>query len=205
MRMDHQLAERWIAPNSHVLDLGCGNGELLAHLQENLGVTGYGVEIDADKINESIAKGLSIVEQDLNDGLARFADNSFDTVVMARALQAVKAPDVLLLDMLRVAREAVITFPNFAHWQNRLHLGLKGMMPVSEALPYEWYDTPNIHLCTFKDFEKLCAEHDIEIINRFAVSESDKGHSLLMTTLIRQVPNLLADVAIYRVTKRQPD
>ena len=205
MRMDHQLAERWIAPNSHVLDLGSGNGELLAHLQENLGVTGYGVEIDADKINESIAKGLSIVEQDLNDGLARFADNSFDTVVMARALQAVKAPDVLLLDMLRVAREAVITFPNFAHWQNRLHLGLKGMMPVSEALPYEWYDTPNIHLCTFKDFEKLCAEHDIEIINRFAVSESDKGHSLLMTTLIRQVPNLLADVAIYRVTKRQPD
>ncbi len=97
MRMDHQLAERWIAPKSHILDLGCGNGDLLAHLQHKLGVTGYGLEIDEDKINEAIAKGLSIVEQDLNDGLGRFADDSFDTVVMARALQAVKAPDVLLL------------------------------------------------------------------------------------------------------------
>ena len=166
-------------------------------------VTGYGLEIDEDKINEAIGNGLSIVEQDLNDGLARFADNSFDTVVMARALQAVKSPDVLLLDMLRVAREAIITFPNFAHWQNRLHLGLKGMMPVSEALPYEWYNTPNIHLCTFKDFEQLCAQHDIHIVNRFAVSDSDKGHSPLMTALIRQAPNLLADVAIYRVTKKK--
>lgn len=202
MRMDHQLAERWIAPHSQVLDLGCGNGELLAHLQQNLGVRGYGLEIDEEKINEAIGNGLSIIEQDLNDGLARFADNSFDTVVMARALQAVKSPDTLLLDMLRVGREAIITFPNFAHWQNRLHLGLKGMMPVSEALPYEWYDTPNIHLCTFKDFEKLCAQHDIDIINRFAVSDSPRGHSVLMNTLIRQAPNLLADVAIYRVTKR---
>ena len=201
MRMDHQLAERWIAPQSHGLDLGCGNGELLAHLQQRLGVSGYGLEIDEEKINEAIANGLSIIEQDLNDGLSRFADNSFDTVVMARALQAVKNPDQLLLDMLRVGREAIITFPNFAHWQNRLHLGLKGMMPVSEALPYEWYDTPNIHLCTFKDFEKLCTQHDIEIINRFAVSDSDIGHSPLMTALIRQAPNLLADVAIYRVTK----
>ena len=205
MRMDHQLAERWIAPHSHVLDLGCGNGELLAHLQQNRGVTGYGLEIEEDKINEAIANGLSIVEQDLNDGLARFADNSFDTVVMARALQAVKSPDLLLLDMLRVAREAVITFPNFAHWQNRIHLGLKGIMPVSEALPYEWYNTPNIHLCTFKDFEKLCAQHDIHIINRFAVSDSENAHSALMTALIRQAPNLLADVAIYRVSKQKPE
>ncbi len=202
MRMDHQLAERWIAPQSHVLDLGCGDGELLAHLQRKLGVSGYGLEIDEDKINEAIGNGLSIIEQDLNDGLGRFADDSFDTVVMARALQAVKDPDKLLLDMLRVGREAIITFPNFAHWQNRIHLGLKGMMPVSEALPYEWYNTPNIHLCTFKDFEKLCAQHDIHIINRFAVSDSDKGHSPLFTALIRQAPNLLADVAIYRVTKR---
>ena len=182
MRMDHQLAERWIAPHSHVLDLGCGNGELLAHLQQKLGVSGYGLELDEEKINEAIGNGLSIIEQDLNDGLGRFADNSFDTVVMARALQAVKSPDTLLLDMLRVGREAIITFPNFAHWQNRLHLGFKGMMPVSEALPSEWYDTPNIHL--------------------FAVSDSDRGHSALMTTLIRPAPNVLADVAIYRVTKR---
>lgn len=201
MRMDHQLAERWIAPKSHVLDLGCGNGELLAHLQTKLGVSGYGLEIDPDKINEAIANGLSIIEQDLDKGLGRFADNSFDTVIMARALQAVMTPDKLLLDMLRVGREAIITFPNFAHWQNRLHLGLKGLMPVSEALPYEWYNTPNIHLCTFKDFEALCADHHIQILSRFAVSDSSHQPSALMTTLIRQAPNLLADVAIYRVTK----
>ena len=195
MRMDHQLAERWIAPHSHVLDLGCGNGELLAHLQQNRGVTGYGLEIEEDKINEAIANGLSIVEQDLNDGLARFADNSFDTVVMARALQAVKSPDLLLLDMLRVAREAVITFPNFAHWQNRIHLGLKGIMPVSEALPYEWYNTPNIHLCTFRHFEALCAENNIRIINRLAVNGNQQD-----SLLSKHLPNLFGEVAIYRVS-----
>lgn len=204
MRIDHELAKRWIAPNSRILDLGCGDGSLLAHMQETLGVSGYGLELDGDKINEGIAKGLNIIEQDLNDGLARFADNSFDTVVMAQALQAVKSPDTLLLDMLRVGREAVITFPNFAHWQNRLHLGLKGLMPVSEALPYEWYNTPNIHLCTFKDFEKLCSDNGIRIVNRFAVTDSSSrfqaGRHPLMTALVRRAPNLLADVAIYRVT-----
>lgn len=212
MRIDQELVKRWIAPHSRVLDLGCGDGSLLAHMQESLGVTGYGLELDGDKINEGIGKGLSIIEQDLNDGLARFDDDSFDTVVMARALQAVKSPDTLLLDMLRVGREAVITFPNFAHWQNRLHLGLKGLMPVSEALPYEWYDTPNIHLCTFKDFEKLCADNDIRIINRFAVTDSSSGigrrfqagRHPIMTALVRRAPNLLADVAIYRVTKHHP-
>ncbi|WP_227430200.1 methionine biosynthesis protein MetW [Psychrobacter sp. I-STPA6b] len=201
MRMDHILTERWIAPQSRILDLGCGDGALLAHLQHTLGVTGYGLELDTDKINQGIARGLNIIEQDLNDGLARFADNSFDTVVMARALQAVKSPDTLLLDMLRVGREAVITFPNFAHWQNRIHLGIKGLMPVSEALPYEWYDTPNIHLCTFKDFEKLCEDNHIRILNRFAVSDSAQNYSPLKASLIRRIPNLLADVAIYRVTK----
>ena len=150
--IDHQLAEKWIKPKSRVLDLGCGDGTLLLHLQKTLGVTGYGLEIDEAKINEAIGKGLNIIEQDLNDGLARFSDNSFDTVVMARALQAVKSPDQLLIDMLRVAKEGIVTFPNFAYWQNRVYLGIKGIMPMSETLPHEWYNTPNIHLCTFKDF-----------------------------------------------------
>ncbi|MFZ3193377.1 MAG: methionine biosynthesis protein MetW, partial [Moraxellaceae bacterium] len=115
MRLDQRLAERWIKPNSRVLDLGCGDGELLAHMQQKLGITGYGVEIDEDKITTAIGRGLSIIQQDLNQGLGRFADQSFDFVVMAQALQAVEAPDQLLLDMLRVGREAIITFPNFAH------------------------------------------------------------------------------------------
>ena len=120
---------------------------------------------------------------------------------MARALQAVKEPDQLLLDMVRVGKEVIVTFPNFAHWQNRIHLGIKGMMPMSEALPFAWYDTPNIHLCTFKDFEKLCHDNDIRIINRFAVQESEKPYPWLLAQIIRKNPNLLADVAIYRVTK----
>lgn len=202
MRMDHQLAEQWIAHGSHVLDLGCGDGALLEHLQRHHAVTGYGLELDIEKIEEAIAKGLNIIEQDLNDGLARFADASFDTVVMARALQAVKSPDILLLDMLRVGREVIVTFPNFAHWQNRAYLGIKGLMPVSEALPYQWYDTPNIHLCTFKDFERLCADNDIRIINRVAMTDSALGQHATVDRLIKKIPNLLADVAIYRVTKQ---
>ncbi len=201
MRIDHQLAEQWIQPKAKVLDLGCGDGDLLHHLQTTRNISGYGIEIDPNKMNDAIAKGVNIIEQDLNGGLARFADKSFDTVVMARALQAVNEPDQLLLDMLRVGREVIVTFPNFAHWQNRISLGIKGMMPVSEALPYAWYNTPNIHLCTFKDFEKLCRDNDIKILNRFAVSDSEDGYPFILRQLIRKNPNLLADVAIYRVTK----
>lgn len=201
MRIDHQLAEQWIQPKAKVLDLGCGDGDLLHHLQTTRNISGYGIEIDPNKMNDAIAKGVNIIEQDLNLGLARFADKSFDTVVMARALQAVNEPDQLLLDMLRVGREVIVTFPNFAHWQNRISLGIKGMMPVSEALPYAWYNTPNIHLCTFKDFEKLCRDNDIKILNRFAVSDSEDGYPFILRQLIRKNPNLLADVAIYRVTK----
>ena len=201
--IDHQLAEKWIKPKSRVLDLGCGDGTLLLHLQKTLGVTGYGLEIDEAKINEAIGKGLNIIEQDLNDGLARFSDNSFDTVVMARALQAVKSPDQLLIDMLRVAKEGIVTFPNFAYWQNRVYLGIKGIMPMSETLPHEWYNTPNIHLCTFKDFERLCDDNDIRIIDAVAISDkpSPKLPTALMNRLIKRAPNLLADVAVYRIAK----
>ncbi|WP_434353458.1 methionine biosynthesis protein MetW [Psychrobacter sp. HD31] len=202
MRIDHQLVEQWIKPNSKVLDLGCGDGALLHHLQSSMGVFGYGIELDENKMNEAIGKGLNIIEQDLNDGLASFADNSFDTVVMARALQAVQNPDTLLLDMLRVGKEVIVTFPNFAYWQNRLHLGVKGMMPKSEALPYEWYNTPNIHLSTFKDFEALCRKHDIRILNHVAGTDSELGKNSFAQKLMNRFPNLMADVAIYRVTKK---
>lgn len=204
MNIDHQLAEKWITPNAKVLDLGCGDGTLLAHLQARLGVSGYGLEIDPDKINQAIHKGLNIIEQDLNDGLSRFADDSFDTVVMARALQAVKNPKNLLLDMLRVAKEGIVTFPNFAYWQNRVYLGLKGIMPMSETLPHAWYDTPNIHLCTFKDFEKLCHDNDIAILETVALwdNPSPKIPAFIRHQAVKTAPNLLADVAIYRIAKR---
>ncbi|MFC3903691.1 methionine biosynthesis protein MetW [Acinetobacter marinus] len=195
MRLDQQLAEKWIKPNSRVLDLGCGNGELLAHMQKKHGVQAYGLEIDQEKIAVAIGRGLNIIQQDLNLGLKQFADQSFDYVVMAQALQAVDTPDVLLRDMVRVGREAIITFPNFAHWKTRSFLALKGKMPVSDALPYMWYNTPNIHLCTFKDFEALCAENNIRIINRLAVNDNQQG-SLIM----KYMPNMFGEIAIYRVS-----
>ncbi len=204
MNIDHQLAEKWIKPHAKVLDLGCGDGTLLAHLQTHLGVSGYGLEIDEHKINEGIAKGLNIIEQDLNDGLARFADNSFDTVVMARALQAVKNPQTLLNDMLRVAKFGIVTFPNFAYWQNRVYLGIKGIMPMSETLPHQWYDTPNIHLCTFKDFERLCHDNHITILDTVALwdNPNPKIPVFIRDKAVKTAPNLLADVAVYRITKR---
>lgn len=196
MRLDQQLAEKWIKPYSRVLDLGCGDGELLAHMQRKLHINGYGLEIDEDKITIALGRGLNIIQQDLNEGLARFADQSFDFVVMAQALQAVQAPDQLLLDMLRVGKQAIITFPNFAHWKTRSYLGIKGKMPVSDALPYMWYDTPNIHLCTFRDFEALCAANQIHIINRLAVNGDQQG-----SFLMKHIPNLFGEIAIYRVSR----
>lgn len=196
MRLDLALAERWVAPGSHVLDLGCGEGELLAHLRDNFAVRGYGVEIDADRITACITHGINVIEQNLNAGLGNFRDGSFDTVIMTQALQAVEKPDVLLDDMLRVGREVIITFPNFAHWTTRFYLTLKGMMPVSEALPYTWYNTPNIHLCTFNDFDELCRQKGIKVLDRIAVDGGQQG-----SFLARLFPNLFGEVAIYRLTR----
>lgn len=195
MRLDLRLAEQWIQPKSRVLDLGCGDGELLAHLRDNFQVRGYGLEIDEQKISRCIARGINVIQQDLNQGLSNFGDKSFDSVIMTQTLQAVEHPDLLLLDMLRVARQAIITFPNFAHWKTRGYLFWRGMMPVSEALPYSWYDTPNIHLCTFRDFEALCADNKVRILNRRAVDGEQQGN-----LLTRYFPNLLGEVAIYRVS-----
>ncbi|MBC7751063.1 MAG: methionine biosynthesis protein MetW [Candidatus Saccharibacteria bacterium] len=196
MRLDQQLAERWIKPGSRVLDLGCGDGELLVHMAKQLDIDCYGLEIDEDKITSAIGRGLNIIQQDLNEGLGRFADQSFDAVVMAQALQAVKAPDQILLDMVRVGREAIITFPNFAHWRTRCYIGFRGKMPVSKALPYMWYDTPNIHLCTFRDFESLCSANGIKIINRLAVNGDQQG-----SFFMKHFPNLFGEIAIYRVSR----
>ncbi len=196
MRLDLALAEKWVAPASRVLDLGCGEGELLAHLRDNFAVRGYGVEIDADRITACIARGINVIEQNLNVGLGNFRDASFDTVIMTQAIQAVEKPDVLLEDMLRVGREVIITFPNFAHWTTRFYLTLKGMMPVSEALPYTWYNTPNIHLCTFNDFDALCREKGIKVLDRIAVDGGQQG-----SVLARMFPNLFGEVAIYRLTR----
>ena len=196
LRAALQIIEKWIKPGSHVLDLGCGNVELLHYLQNHKQVNGYGLEIDPDNINACIAKGVNVIDKNLDLDLDNFADRSFDTVVMTQALQAVHYPDRVLEDMLRIGREAILTFPNFGHWRCRLYLGLKGRMPVSEFLPYTWYNTPNIHFCTFTDFENLCHERSVKILDRLVVDQTHRS-----STLSAMWPNLLGEVAIYRVTR----
>ncbi|MBM68881.1 MAG: methionine biosynthesis protein MetW [Haliea sp.] len=196
MRLDLTHIQRWIAPGSKVLDLGCGNGEFLQRLALERQVRGLGLEIDPDKITSAVARGLNIVEQDMDAGLSNFPDQSFDTVVMAHALQAVHYPDRVLEDMLRIGRQGIVTFPNFAHWRCRLYLGSRGRMPVSRFMPYNWYDTPNIHFCTVKDFEALCEERGIRILARDMV-----GNTQRRPLLASAWPNLFAVTAIYLISR----
>lgn len=196
MRADLEIIQQWIPKNSRVLDLGCGNGELLAWLKEHKNVSGYGLEIDPDKINACIEKGVNVIEQNLDLGLGNFASNSFDVVVMTQALQVVHYPDRILQEMLRVGRTCIITFPNFGHWRCRWYLATRGRMPVSDFMPYTWYNTPNIHFCTFKDFEALCSEMQMQVLDRLAVDNQHRDH--LGSKLW---PNLLGEIGIYRVTR----
>jgi methionine biosynthesis protein MetW len=195
VRADLDIIKDWIPAGSRVLDLGCGNGELLAYLQTNKQVTGYGLEINDENIKQCIRRGVNVLEQDLDKGLGNFASNSFDIVVMSQALQAVHYPDRILEEMLRVGRECIITFPNFGHWRCRWYLARNGRMPVSEFLPYTWYNTPNIHFCTFEDFECLCRELKVKVLDRLAV---DRQHRHGIGS--RLWPNLLGEIGIYRVT-----
>lgn len=196
MRLDLKLIEQWINPESRVLDLGCGDGTLLLHLKNKQNVNGLGLEIDAANISKGIASGINIIEQNMDRGLSNFPDHSFDTVVLAHALQAVHNPHLVLEEMLRIGHEGIVTFPNFGHWACRLHLGTRGRMPVSKFMPFAWYETPNIHFCTVKDFEDLCAEKSIRILNRAMVSQSSNK-----SRLANKWSNLFASTAIYRITK----
>jgi methionine biosynthesis protein MetW len=186
----------WIRRGSRVLDLGCGDGRLLAHLARTLDVRGYGLEIDPRKIALCLSAGVNVIEQDLDRGLSNFPDRSFDTVVMTQTLQAVRFPHRVLEETLRVGRECVITFPNFGNWRCRLHLGGGGRMPVSRFLPYAWYDTPNIHFCTVFDFEALCRQLDIRILDRVVVDAANRK-----SLGTRMLPNLFGMTAIFRVTR----
>jgi len=197
LRTDLALLSEWIQQDSRVLDLGCGDGTLLAYLRDNLNVRGYGLEINDEYLVQCIKSGINVIHTDLNKGLSDFNDNSFDFVVMTQTLQAIQRPDLLLLEMLRVGRQGIVTFPNIGHWQCRWQIMLNGKMPVSRALPDSWYNTENIHLCTLYDFETLCSELEIEIIQR-AVVDSNHRSSLLM----RWLPNLLGEVALYRFQKK---
>jgi len=194
MRADLEIIQDWIPAGSRVLDLGCGDGELLDWLGRHKGVSGYGLEIDGQKIARCLERGVSVLEQNLDDGLGNFASDSFDVVVMTQSLQALRYPDKVLQEMLRVGKSCVITFPNFGHWRCRWYLASKGRMPVSDFLPYTWYNTPNIHFCTFEDFERLCRELGAKVTDRLAV---DREHRHGWAS--RAWPNLFGEIGIYRI------
>ena len=194
MRRDLAIIANLVRPAARVLDLGCGDGELLAYLQREKNVNGYGLEIDPAQISSCIAHGVNVIEQDLDKGLEGFPANSFDLVVMTETLQAVREPAALIDEMLRIGEECIVTFPNFAHWRCRAYLATKGQMPVAQHLPHRWYDTPNIHLCTFADFERLCRDKELTIIERFVVDGRYKRN-----VLMDRMPNLFGAIAFYRL------
>lgn len=193
MRVDLDIIRHWVKADSRVLDLGCGDGSLMASLKED-GHNCLGVEIDEANILACAEKGLSVIEQDIDLGLPNFKDKSFDLVVMTQTLQAVHYPDKVLLELLRVGNEGIVAFPNFANWRSRFYLGFFGRMPVSKFMPYSWYDTPNLHFCTIKDFEQLCYDLCITIEEKMVVGQS--GDSNVLTKLL---PNLFGATAIYKI------
>jgi methionine biosynthesis protein MetW len=189
-RVDLEVIAGWIEPGEFVLDLGCGDGSLLRHLKDSKGVSGYGIEIEADKVVACIANGVNVLQIDLEKGLADFADGAFDHVVMSMSLQSVRHTEALLLEMLRVSRVAVVSFPNFGYRKNREAIAA-GRMPVSKVLPYQWYDTPNVRFFTIADFEALCAERGIAILDRAAFDDDGRR--------VDADPNLDASLAMYRL------
>jgi len=187
-RPDFAAIAGWVSMGSSVLDLGCGDGNLLRYLRESRSVTGYGIEIEDDGVLDCVKNGVNVIQGDLERGLSDFEDRSFDYVILSLTLQAVRHSERIIKDMLRVGREGIVTFPNFGYWKNRLQV-IGGHMPVSDNLPYEWHDTPNVHLCTISDFENFCAGHGVRIVER-KVLTGGRPVSVL--------PNLLGSLAVYR-------
>ena len=187
-RSDFAAIAAWIPKGASVLDLGCGDGSLLRYLQDTRAVRGYGVEISDRDIVSCIANGVNVIQNDLDAGLSDFEDGTFDFVVLSQTLQATRHTEPLIQEMLRVGREGIVSFPNFGHWKNRLDV-LRGNMPVSSELPYQWYNTPNVHLCTLHDFEQFCEGHRVHILERRVMSGGRE---------VAVLPNLLGSTAVYR-------
>jgi methionine biosynthesis protein MetW len=191
LRADYAIIAGWIGRNARVLDLGCGDGTLLAHLIRMQHASGYGLEIADAGLLASLRNGIDVIQSDLEGGLAGFDDGAFDCVILSQTLQAMRRIELIVREMLRVGREAIVTFPNFGHWSHRLQIA-RGRMPVSRALPYQWYDTPNIHLCTVADFDAFLVQRGYEVIDRVVLAGGAR---------VTALPNLRGQLAIYRFRK----
>ncbi|MDO9205417.1 methionine biosynthesis protein MetW [Methylotenera sp.] len=188
-RQDFAIIANWVKFGSKVLDLGCGDGELLQFLRKSLEVKGYGVEKDDANWLACMKNGSNVIQMDLEDGLSGFEDQSFDTVILSQTLQAMHNTEEIVQEMLRVGREIIVTFPNFGYWRNRIQI-TGGRMPVSKTLPYQWYDTPNVHLCTINDFDQFCKNHKITILERKVITDGSE---------VGFMPNLFGNLAMYRL------
>ena len=193
VRPDLAFIAHWVKPKAHVLDVGCGDGAMMGFLQADKQCSGYGIEIADDKLLESAQRGINVIQQDMEKGLGLFGDNSFDTVLCLQSLQMMQHVEPLLRDIVRVGAEAIVSFPNFAYWPHRVSL-LKGRMPVSKSLPYQWYDTPNVRCATINDFRELAEECGLEVIDCVALAEG---------RIVSVLPNLRGDLAVFRLRKKK--
>jgi methionine biosynthesis protein MetW len=189
-RSDFSIIAGWVNQGNRVLDLGCGDGALLASLADAKRVRGYGIDIADDNVLACVKLGVNVIQSDLESGLAGFADRSFDTVILSQTLQQIHRVETIINEMLRVGREVIVTFPNFAYWRHRVQLGVRGTMPVSRTLPYEWYNTPNVRMFTVREFDHFCRDRGIAIIDREVQSDERK---------VTFAPNLFGQLAFYRI------
>ena len=192
-RPDFDAIATWIKPGAKILDLGCGDGSLLRYLRDTRDVFGYGVEIDDSNILACFRNGINVIQNDLETGLSGFESDSFDYVILSQTLQAMRHTEGIVQEMLRVGKQGIVSFPNFGYWKNRVQV-IGGRMPVSQSLPYRWYDTPNIHLCTLGDFEALCRQCDARILERRVMNNNRPVHFM---------PNLMGTLAIYRFERNR--
>ncbi len=195
IRVDLQIIADMIDPDTRVLDVGCGSGTLLDYLVHFKQVDGRGIELSTEGVNACVSNGLSVIQGDANIDLKDYPDQAFDFVVLSQTLQAMHAPRAVLEQLLRIGRHAIISFPNFAHWRVRYHLVFKGRMPVSETLPYQWYETPNIHFCTIKDFTVLCREMGITVERSMSLDHS--GSAVRRVDSTPFLSNLLGEQAVF--------
>jgi methionine biosynthesis protein MetW len=186
-----QALAELVPHGARVLDLGCGDGAMLAHLQKTRGCTGYGIEIDDANVLACVKRGVNVIQLNLDEGLSMFEDASFDVVLQIDTLQHLRNAEVMLLETVRVGRVGVLAFPNFAHWPNRLSV-LQGRMPVTKRLPYQWFDTPNIRVGTHADLAVLAAKNELQVLDSFGLQDGE---------VVRVLPNLLAATSVYKLTR----